>query len=179
MVTRKGNMNIKTTLEIINKYSKCQICVDETVGNGSKLDIDDSEFLRTCRECGWEVKGIVDDNEEIIETYNSASQVESTISTEKKERVVQILIRYLEYIDKHRLTEESKFLKGEDIEDYDRFYNMLNTANKIGKPVRLLINDIWYEVVDFVYSVPDDDIFCRSINVYVEEAQEELIERSN
>ncbi|WP_143452709.1 hypothetical protein [Konateibacter massiliensis] len=80
-----------------------------------------------------------------------------------------MLVRYSKYIDEHRLPEESKFLKGEYIEDYDRFYNMLNVANKIGRTVKLAIDNEWYEVIDFVYNVPEDDDSLTRINVYVEE----------
>ena len=66
-------MQMERTLDLIKKYGTCSVCGDATVGNGSKLIIEDSSFCRTCRECGWEVKGIIDAFGNFSETTNNAS----------------------------------------------------------------------------------------------------------
>ncbi|MCR8994702.1 DUF3797 domain-containing protein [Brevibacillus laterosporus] len=49
-------MNIRKSLELMDKYSKCVECGSESIGNGEgTLDIADDTFLRTCK-CGWMVE---------------------------------------------------------------------------------------------------------------------------
>jgi transcription elongation factor Elf1 len=64
-------MDLETSLNIINRYEKCLKCGDFTVGNGSKLYIGDNDFERTCRECGWKVKGHINEYGEVVETFNN------------------------------------------------------------------------------------------------------------
>lgn len=53
-------MLMDRTLELMNKYTKCQECGNETVGNGEgKLLIEDDTFIRECK-CGWSIK--IDDS---------------------------------------------------------------------------------------------------------------------
>lgn len=52
-------MNCGMTLIVMEKISKCPVCGDETVGNGSVLLIEEDTFKRTCRKCGWEIRGRV------------------------------------------------------------------------------------------------------------------------
>lgn len=64
-------MNIQMLMEVTKKIAVCPCCGDETVGNGSKFVIEDAQFERSCRECGWEIKGRVENNEIIIEGDNA------------------------------------------------------------------------------------------------------------
>ncbi|KAE8559114.1 DUF3797 domain-containing protein [Paenibacillus polymyxa] len=48
-------MNLKRSLELIEKYGKCEQCGNENISNGEgTLNIDGDVFERTCK-CGWKV----------------------------------------------------------------------------------------------------------------------------
>jgi hypothetical protein len=48
-------MNIVDSTELMKKYSKCEECGNEFVGNGEgTLEIENNVFKRTCK-CGWSV----------------------------------------------------------------------------------------------------------------------------
>ena len=49
-------MNIWKSIELMRKYSKCQNCDSEKIGNGEgTLEITDDTFIRTCK-CGWKIE---------------------------------------------------------------------------------------------------------------------------
>lgn len=49
-------MNMLKAMKLLKKYSNCQECGSEFVGNGEgSLDIGDDYFIRTCK-CGWGVE---------------------------------------------------------------------------------------------------------------------------
>lgn len=49
-------MDIRESLDLMNKYNKCPECGSDKVGNGEGvLDVGDSTFFRSCK-CGWEVE---------------------------------------------------------------------------------------------------------------------------
>lgn len=49
-------MKFTRTLELMDKYAKCQECGSEMIGDGSgALIIEDDVFIRTCT-CGWEIR---------------------------------------------------------------------------------------------------------------------------
>jgi hypothetical protein len=48
-------MNIVDSMVLMKKYSNCEECGNEFVGNGEgTLEIEDNVFKRTCK-CGWSV----------------------------------------------------------------------------------------------------------------------------
>lgn len=48
-------MNVIDTLELMKKYSTCEQCGSDKLGDGEgTLEIDDNVFKRTCK-CGWGV----------------------------------------------------------------------------------------------------------------------------
>lgn len=63
-------MNINMSMRVMKMVERCPVCGDETIGNGSKFIIDEDTFERTCRECGWNVTGKVEDNNVIITSDN-------------------------------------------------------------------------------------------------------------
>lgn len=49
-------MNSLEFVELVRKYSKCQNCGSEHIGNGEgTLVVTDDTFIRTCK-CGWKIK---------------------------------------------------------------------------------------------------------------------------
>ena len=80
-----------------------------------------------------------------------------------------MLIRYLEYKDIDNMDpEEAKFVKGEKIEEFDKFYNMLNQAQfGVKHSLQIEIDNEWYWVEDFRYSVLVDSDHISCINVYM------------
>ena len=60
-------MNINDYMKVSNKYGICPNCKDDTIGNGSKFIIEDNTFVRSCRVCGFEVQGHIDENNELVE----------------------------------------------------------------------------------------------------------------
>ena len=49
----------------------------DKIGNGSLLNIEDISFKRTCRECGWIVEGVADENGNIHETFNNCADLKN------------------------------------------------------------------------------------------------------
>ena len=53
---RVSKMNFRKSLELMEKYSKCQKCGSEYIGDGEgTLVVTDDTFIRTCK-CGWRVE---------------------------------------------------------------------------------------------------------------------------
>lgn len=49
-------MDARKSVQLMRKYSKCENCGNEHVGNGEgTLEINDDIFKRTCK-CGWSVE---------------------------------------------------------------------------------------------------------------------------
>jgi len=49
-------MNFRKSLELMEKYSKCQKCGSEYIGDGEgTLVVTDDTFIRSCK-CGWKVE---------------------------------------------------------------------------------------------------------------------------
>jgi hypothetical protein len=49
-------VNVWKSIELMRKYSKCQNCGSEKIGNGEgTLEITDNTFIRTCK-CGWKIE---------------------------------------------------------------------------------------------------------------------------
>ena len=59
-------MDIRTTMQVMNLIETCPVCGDNNLGNGSRLVIEETTFERTCRECGWQIVGKVENGEVII-----------------------------------------------------------------------------------------------------------------
>ena len=79
-----------------------------------------------------------------------------------------MLVRYLEYKDFDKDVEKAEFVKGEEIENFDKFYNMLNQAQfDIKNNLQIEIDGEWYWAEDFRYSVPKDSDHVPCINVYM------------
>jgi hypothetical protein len=49
-------MKLTKAVELMEKYSKCQACGSEMIGNGAgTLEVTDNMFRRTCK-CGWKIE---------------------------------------------------------------------------------------------------------------------------
>ena len=55
-------MNALKSVELLRKYSECQKCGSELIGNGEgTVEVNDDILKRTCK-CGWSIEVDEDDN---------------------------------------------------------------------------------------------------------------------
>lgn len=69
-------MEIANVLKVMEMVSKCPVCGCEKIGNGSKFIAENDVFERNCRECGWKIKGRIENNSIIIESDNSKELID-------------------------------------------------------------------------------------------------------
>lgn len=64
-------MDILNIAKAMEKYGKCRRCGDEIINNGSKLIIEDNYIVRSCRECGYSITAILNEDGTFSEKDNS------------------------------------------------------------------------------------------------------------